>query len=1050
MKSPIRRLSASIAALALAGTGAASVAQSAYATENDTGPIILDKVDSRSEALLHDVIIDQLPFGKPGVYERFSPKKHDYEATAYYHTKSITIRTIAKEGITPTINGTPVDQQGRGTVALSNGDNTVTITAGSETYRINVHKVNTDFRGNVMLSATATTSSGTESDNKAVVDNNRDTHWQVATAVQKKTWDEQPTGIELHLSKAQYVARLTAWGLPVSHKGSAWNQLGSSVSIAIQTEDAGEWVEVVSQANVRNDGGIWYWDLGGYHKAKNIRLWLNPTTNVENPKEATIDSIRFDDVEIWGLPEGKTPEALPAEPAKNSTGFNPGTGKWGVDRAQALALQYGILMPAWIPSESYGRSVMNKHEQDLSGGAIPMFYDPPLFNTPAMKALGNSPWSIAKAPGGNNSLTDQAELKDFLSENMQAYRSSLVDIQYGDEGGYDEHQLRLFKKWFEWSKNQYPGAITHSNQNGDGTWINNISTYVSQAKPDLLSWDTYYYMGNDNPHMNPANAVQSHLSTTVWKTYRKAALEGLTGDGTQPIMYGQYLDYNHQSNVSESQKSITTMLSLASGQKWLGLFRMEQNGFDKGGLFDHDGAPTHEFYEFADGFKDAQGMGKKLVALNNTYVATIPGTYNGSKNSAPSGWKMGKFTSSDARKVNAEYGVIDVSATNIGTTNNGEPGDVVVGYFDKLPGLEDAKTKEIFGTNATNPKAIMVVNGLVGQTDKLVQLLEPRTDNGAFWQTAQDVTLTLAKPTDAAKLMLVDSKTGQQTEVTPKINEHNATVTLRLGGGQGALLYWTAPNKADNGEVPAPDDPAAKIGTPFHPSKIWADSEQFTKETRPNGTKEALLDGTDTDPNTETFWHSQWDPQPQPDFPHALVVPTDGKLICGATTTAREGASDGPQKVTYYHGPARETYVKPQPDGQWENFTEVKTVTLNASGQTIVKFDQPVKADAIGLGLFNSIAEGKKYTHMADLRLIECPKETFPADPPKTNSPQTPLPPKTDLVMDTIPSNIPKATTPVTKHLAATGTSLAPLALIALGLIATGALGLAKRRTRAL
>lgn len=211
----------------------------------------------------------------------------------------------------------------------------------------------------------------------------------------------------------------------------------------------------------------------------------------------------------------------------------------------------------------------------------------------------------------------------------------------------------------------------------------------------------------------------------------------------------------------------------------------------KGGLFDHDGAPTHEFYEFADGFKDAQGMGKKLVALNNTYVATVPGTYNGSKNSAPSGWKMGKFTSSDARKVNAEYGVINVSATNIGTTNNGEPGDVVVGYFDKLPGLEDAKTKEIFGTNATNPKAIMVVNGLVGQTDKLVQLLEPRTDNGAFWQTAQDVTLTLAKPTDAAKLMLVDSKTGQQTEVTPKINEHNATVTLRLGGGQ--TLYCTGP-----------------------------------------------------------------------------------------------------------------------------------------------------------------------------------------------------------------------------------------------------------------
>ncbi len=45
-----------------------------------------------------------------------------------------------------------------------------------------------------------------------------------------------------------------------------------------------------------------------------------------------------------------------------------------------LALQYGVMMPAWVPSEGYGRGGFDAHERDLTGGAFPMFLTCPMFS----------------------------------------------------------------------------------------------------------------------------------------------------------------------------------------------------------------------------------------------------------------------------------------------------------------------------------------------------------------------------------------------------------------------------------------------------------------------------------------------------------------------------------------------------------------------------------------------------------------------------------------------------------------------------------------------
>ena len=372
---------------------------------------------------------------------------------------------------------------------------------------------------------------------------------------------------------------------------------------------------------------------------------------------------------------------------------------WGVNRAQALALQYGVMMPAWVPSEGYGRGGFDANERDLTGRAFPMFYDLPIFNTAMMESLGKgAPWALAKAPTGKNSMCNAGEPRDFMNEYMLPYASTLIDIQYGDEGGFNRVESECFKNWFSWSKQNIPGAVVHANSWDDPSWYRdaNLSYYVENAKPDLLSWDKCYW----------------------------------------------------DANVSASEKSIVPSLGLATGQKWFGLFRMEYNGYDRSSIIDHDGAPTRSFYEFSNIFGNVTYIGNYMKAMNSAFVAYKPGQY-AARGEAPSlsGDKYGDFASGDeAKAANEAVGLVDMSVANVGSVNDGLPGDVVVGYFEQLKGLETAKSAEIFGDSTTAPKGFMVVNALTGQTRYPSYLLDPRTDNGSLAETAQDITLTVKKP----------------------------------------------------------------------------------------------------------------------------------------------------------------------------------------------------------------------------------------------------------------------------------------------------------------
>ena len=776
---------------------------------------------SGASDLVVDFVIDQLPYGEPGKPVDFAPSTHTYTATGYYHATTVSARLRAVEGAAVTINGVTPDADGRvSNLDLATGLNVITATVSKDgkeaTYVVNITKVETDFRGNVLVPATASANGGTEADNAALTDLDPTTTWTSDPLVRASDWSSNVTGIELHLGEARYVHRVNGWGTPTLPAGAQGWHGGNSVAIAVQEADGGPWTTIVTHGSLTRDArGLWYWDFNAYHLATNIRIWMNDETEPQTPQNIAT-AVTFNDVEVWGLPAGQTPVAPEVDNSmyERYSGFNPGESMWGVNRAQALALQYGVMMPAWVPSEGYGRGGFDANERDLTGGAFPMFYDLPMFNTPMMESLGKgAPWALAKAPTGKNSMCNAGKPHDFMNEYMAPYASTLVDIQYGDEGGFNRGESECFKNWFAWSKQNIPGAVVHANSWDDPSWYRdaNLSYYVENAKPDLLSWDKYYWGANGGPA--PSNVVMDLLNTNTWKKQREYGLKGLTGDGSSPILYGQYLDYNWDANVSASEKSIVPSLGLATGQKWFGLFRMEYNGYDRSSIIDHDGAPTRSFYEFSTIFGNVSYIGNYTKAMNSTFVAYKPGQY-AARSDTPtlSGYTYGDFASGDeATAANEAVGLVDMSVSNVGSVNDGLPGDVVVGYFEQLKGLERAKSAEIFGDSTTAPTGFMVVNALTGQTRYPSYLLDPRTDNGSLAETAQDITLTVKKPSADAHLMLVNpaDKTTQEVELGD--GETSQVVLTAVGGGDSRFLYWvtldnpTPDSTPDSTPDPTPD-----------------------------------------------------------------------------------------------------------------------------------------------------------------------------------------------------------------------------------------------------
>ncbi|MFC2620340.1 MAG: cell surface protein, partial [Pauljensenia sp.] len=205
----------------------------------------------------------------------------------------------------------------------------------------------------------------------------------------------------------------------------------------------------------------------------------------------------------------------------------------------------------------------------------------------------------------------------------------------------------------------------------------------------------------------------------------------------------------------------------------------------------------------------------------------------------------------------------------------------------------------------------------------------------------------------------------------------NRPIIAALGApGLAATMLGLAPTAA----VAAPE-------TPYHPTVLWATSEEKVGEGAPNGTIAALTDDDSARTDaTKTFWTTKWKGG-MDTYPHALAVqnPTPGTQVCGLGLTPRPtydstlGNDQFPGEYRVFafdedpgnpaSGASFADWKTSVAKGTWEGGTEVTHGTNLTFGnkEQYVTFKATTKR-VIALAGLRSLAPGKSDMALSDIK----------------------------------------------------------------------------------
>lgn len=706
---------------------------------------------------LNNIIVEEVP------NLDYDEETKTYTGTAYLLVNSINIYPFANNPKADIkVNNNKISN-GKQTVNLKEGMNTIKVSIDENEYTLKINKVNTDYRGRAPIDSKkidAKTDFGGEL--SKMFDGNLNTSWSPTIAPKDESETNAATSFVLDLGETRWISRI------VADMGGSGYPLWKCMARISTSIDGETWEIPITKGNMREDQKNVRYEFGKSYEARYVKyeiikfnqanLKINELTVFEDPNG---------EFPTYPAPEGGDKPYVPENP--------------NIASGQSTVIEKGFPISGWMASEGYGRGTPNKEESELFGWDGPLFYDPELSNKSFMENNPDALWGIAKAPWGDNGMEHAGEPREFVPESLKPYINNAINFCFGDEGLYSTEENKRFKKWFEYSKELYPGTIVHSNQAGGRGWEGNFKEYVRDTEPDMLSYDDYYYW--QDAGTNHWNYVYQALNTTLWKEQREAALLGVDGTGTKPILFGQYLDI-WKVDQQESMKKLIVNLSMLTGMKWLNHFRLEYQ-FDGCYLFDEDGTPTQGLYEWGEVNRYLKLVDDYILLLNNDYVITKPGKHGsgaGTTNNVANGWRMGSFDSNQEK--NKEFGILEVNAENNNLkANNGLPGDVVLGYFNALPGLYPEDLTEKFGCDA--PKAFMILNGLsAGSGGRWNNRNIIGKEAGSSENTVQTITITVDPKGRALK------KVNRNTGEVENVEIINDEVVVTLGGGEAELFFW--------------------------------------------------------------------------------------------------------------------------------------------------------------------------------------------------------------------------------------------------------------------
>jgi hypothetical protein len=292
----------------------------------------------------------------------------------------------------------------------------------------------------------------------------------------------------------------------------------------------------------------------------------------------------------------------------------------------------------------------------------------------------------------------------------------LVSLQYLDEQYIHDPRVRATTtQWFEAARRNpaLDDVILYTDQFGSEIPLQSMRYYLAESKPDMLMLNWYTFGSVDPAHYRNGSPTSLYRYRMM---YRNLALAGHDGSGRQPIPYGTYLQtfatYQTLSPISaraghrmsESDLRLDQFSAWTMGFTFASAFTFDSITDAYPGLgpllFDGDDRSarrTKEFRYMAETNRQSRNLGPTLVRLGSTDVRMLTGPLSNRNHGVPE-WDPA---------ADADPYITGLSAANPGTVLGGERGDVMVGFFEPLPGLESG--------DAAHDRYFMVLNGLSGE-----------------------------------------------------------------------------------------------------------------------------------------------------------------------------------------------------------------------------------------------------------------------------------------------------------------------------------------------
>jgi autotransporter-associated beta strand protein len=383
-------------------------------------------------------------------------------------------------------------------------------------------------------------------------------------------------------------------------------------------------------------------------------------------------------------------------------------------------------------------------------------------------------WGKWTDPNGNPA--------NALNATEQGKFADLVALQVGDEQQSDlENPNGVTKTWFQnaHAGNHFPNQLLYTNSffiNDDGAFAN----FIAQANPDAISFDSYPF---DEPY---GSVILPNNWLVLAGRFRRHALSSYATFNGAPIgsnaprPYGMYLQTyaasegpgratRHPGDVEMRWQQFTA---------WTMGFTFV-DAFTVGGsssLFNnsnHNDISQPRYDQFKETARQGRNLGPaltRLISYGYGPSIVIGKDAAGNNNPVPSDWLP--FNAADA-PANQRF-LTSLSADNIGTKNNDQPGDVYVGFFNPLHAS--------FG-NPAGTTYFMVTNALGAYLDD---------ETATVADTRQEITLNFDFQYSGVSSLLRLRREDGQLEHVPltRIAGPQYRGIVQLDGGTGDLFKY--------------------------------------------------------------------------------------------------------------------------------------------------------------------------------------------------------------------------------------------------------------------